>query len=143
MLKSLAIRNFTVFPDANLRFAKNLNVVVGENGSGKTHILKLAYSGIATSANLAREHSDSPGKAQWQMALAAKLKGVFRPDGLGRLVRRSRGRSKCDLSFTFDQRQLSFQFGFDYEETLSAPVFDSKSCFTESSYDLWSRWHLW
>ena len=114
MLKSLAITNFTVFPRANLRFGKNLNVIVGENGSGKTHILKIAYSGIAASAKLAREQSVSgaTGKAQWQMTLAAKLKGVFRPDGLWRLVRRTRGRSKCELIFSFNETKLNLQFGF-------------------------------
>jgi len=118
MLTSLTIQNFTVFPNANLRFGKNLNVIVGENGSGKTHILKAAYSGIAFSAEMERERvvagasSMAPGKAQWQMGLAAKLKGVFRPDGLWRLVSRSRGRSKCELTFAFSATNLNFHFSF-------------------------------
>lgn len=48
MLKSLRLRNFTLFRDTTFQFGKNLNVVIGENGTGKTHILKAAYSGIAT-----------------------------------------------------------------------------------------------
>ena len=47
MLKSLELENFTVFPSAQLSFGRNLNVFVGENGSGKTRILKAAYSAIA------------------------------------------------------------------------------------------------
>ena len=43
MLKSLKLQNFTVFPEADLKFGKNLNVIIGENGSGKSHLLKAAY----------------------------------------------------------------------------------------------------
>jgi recombinational DNA repair ATPase RecF len=46
MLKNLHLRNLTVFPDANLQFADGLNLVVGENGTGKTHLLKAAYTAI-------------------------------------------------------------------------------------------------
>ncbi|GLX89990.1 hypothetical protein Pfra02_25590 [Pseudomonas fragi] len=41
MLKQLNIKEFTVFEEANLRFGKQLNVIVGENGAGKTHLLNL------------------------------------------------------------------------------------------------------
>ena len=50
MLKSLEIKNFTAFGSADLQFAKGLNVFVGENGTGKTHLLKLPYAVMATSA---------------------------------------------------------------------------------------------
>ena len=50
MLKSLHLKNFTVFSDSRFTFGKNLNVIVGENGAGKSHILKAAYAAIAVSA---------------------------------------------------------------------------------------------
>ena len=50
VLDSLEVKNFTVFPDARLRFAGGLNVIVGENGLGKTHLLKLPYAVMAVSA---------------------------------------------------------------------------------------------
>ncbi len=58
MLKSLHLENFTVFPDVDLTFGKNLNIIVGENGSGKTHILKAAYAAIAVSAARAKDRGD-------------------------------------------------------------------------------------
>lgn len=36
--------NFTVFEHIGIPFNKGLNVLVGENGMGKTHIMKLAYA---------------------------------------------------------------------------------------------------
>lgn len=65
--------------------------MVGENGTGKTHILKLAYACIHVM------HQDSikavlstPLIPQLKSAVAAKLLAVFKPDELGRLARRSR-----------------------------------------------------
>lgn len=43
MLKQLTLHNFTVFKEAHLTFSPGLNVIIGENGTGKTHLLKLAY----------------------------------------------------------------------------------------------------
>ena len=50
MLSSLVLKNFTAFSEAEFRFAPQLNVIVGENGAGKTHVLKVAYSAIYVSA---------------------------------------------------------------------------------------------
>ncbi|KQB52891.1 hypothetical protein AQS70_12665 [Pseudomonas endophytica] len=97
MLKQLDIKEFTVFEEANLRFGKQLNVIVGENGAGKTHLLKLAYSGLATCwEEGSKPHlaSSTPTKTILQKSLADKLLGVFRPETLGRLVRRKPGRGR-------------------------------------------------
>lgn len=54
MLKSLQLKDFTVFPDSDIRFEENLNVVVGENGLGKTHLLKLAYPQVVELNDMTR-----------------------------------------------------------------------------------------
>jgi len=43
-IKGISIENFTVFQKEDLTFSDGLNVVVGENGAGKSHLLKLLYS---------------------------------------------------------------------------------------------------
>lgn len=43
MLKRLHLRNFTVFEDADFEFGPGLNVIVGANGTGKSHVLKAGY----------------------------------------------------------------------------------------------------
>ena len=84
MLKSLEIRNFTAFGKAELQLAKGLNVFVGENGTGKTHLLKLLYAVLATSAEGRRRGSGTkPVKAPLQRDIPQKLMQVFRPESLG------------------------------------------------------------
>ena len=41
--RSLRLQNFTAFADATFEFVPGVNVLVGENGTGKTHALKALY----------------------------------------------------------------------------------------------------
>ena len=112
MLKSLVIENFTAFASARLDFGTRLNVIIGENGLGKTHLLKLPYAVLAALA----EPEPSPNgrrltKGELQRGLARKLVGVFRPESLGRLARRQRGRERARIELVFsdarDENELS------------------------------------
>ncbi len=64
MLKSLDIKNLTVFAEASLEFSPQLNVIVGENAVGKLHLLKMPYAILATSAEERRKPgAGSPTRA--------------------------------------------------------------------------------
>jgi len=113
MLKTLNIRNLTVFPEANLGFAKNLNVIVGENGAGKTHLIKMAYSVLSVLSEQGRRKSDTPPtKVVLQQRIAEKLVNVFQPDQLGRLARRKQGRERCEIVAEFKDAQSKLAFSF-------------------------------
>ena len=113
VLKRLSIRNLTVFPEAIFDFSPQLNVVIGENGAGKSHLLKAAYSVLAASAEEGRKpNAGLPTKSLLQSKLAEKLIAVFRPETLGRLARRKQGRERCELDFEFDDPKLNVKFNF-------------------------------
>jgi len=113
MLRALELRNFTVFADVQFAFGRHLNVIVGENGLGKTHILKAAYCVPAVSARGAREAAgDVPTRSYLQTALAQKLRSVFKPDELGNLARHQAGRSRSAVSCQFEDAALDLEFTF-------------------------------
>ncbi len=115
MLESLTLQNFTAFSKAEFKFADGLNVIVGENGTGKTHVLKAAYSAIYVCARGGRDSgSPSPTKVHLQTAVAGKLNAVFKPDELGRLARRDRrGRQRCEVSCSFSPPDNVVSFDFN------------------------------
>lgn len=114
MLDKLGVEQFTVFSQADFGFTNGLNVVIGENGTGKTHVLKLAYSILSVIADGDRfNRSDRPAKGLLEVEVARKLVGVFKPDALGRLARRNRrGRQRSAVTGAFngDAGTLSFEF---------------------------------
>lgn len=113
MLQSLSLKNFTAFGDASFDFANGVNVIVGENGTGKTHILKVAYSVIYVSnEDIRRSGPPTPFKPYYRNAIAEKLINVFKPDELGRLTRRNRpGRQRCEVGCRFSaNHNLAFSF---------------------------------
>ena len=101
-LKSASIKRFSLFSDVTLDFSPGLNVFIGRNGCGKSHMLKLLYT-------LARESGDVPGNGsvleaeKLENRLASKLAGVFRPEGdhIGRLVQRRKGRGIAEVRAMF------------------------------------------
>src|SRR5690554_2398999 len=114
MLKQLEVENLTLFPNKQcLHFAAVLNVIVGENGTGKTHLMKMAYSLIAASEEAGRKPNiGAPTKTYLQKAYADKLLGVFKPDALGRLASRKQGRARCEILASFDDKALNSAISF-------------------------------
>jgi len=62
MLKRLHLKNFTVFADADFEFSPGLNVLVGTNGTGKSHVLKVGYAVESLGANLVKELAKETAK---------------------------------------------------------------------------------
>jgi ABC-type hemin transport system ATPase subunit len=78
MIESLRLKNFSKFLDFSIQFSPRINIIIGENGTGKTQLLKAAY--VANSML-----SDELQGAD----LAKRLCRIYRPagDNLGKLVR--------------------------------------------------------
>ena len=108
-LRTMSLKRFTILGDLELQFSDNLNVIIGENGVGKTHLLKLAYSLISPSEEAGRKKiAASPTKAYLQKTYADKLNAVFQPESLGRLVSRKQGRERCEIALSFaDESQTT------------------------------------
>jgi predicted ATP-dependent endonuclease of OLD family len=64
MLTHLKLKNFTAFTEADFEFCEGLNVIIGENGTGKTHVLKAAYAAISMSA-FNDNGKRSPNEVAW------------------------------------------------------------------------------
>lgn len=150
MLKRLHLRNFTVFADAEFEFGPGLNVLVGTNGTGKTHVLKAGYSmqfnllyrlKIKTGEyqDLKR---DSNNQDLW--FLEDKIKSIFQPNPfkINELARRGSGMSETvmeiELYYTTWQAKSAIDFTItrpsdpyifplpiiaDSSNILSSPVF--------------------
>lgn len=84
MFTKIVFEDFTAFSKLEVDFSPGINILIGENGTGKTHIIKALYaSADITTSKVTRN-------------LADKINRVFLPSegGIGRLVHRKKGRKK-------------------------------------------------
>ena len=88
MLTGIKIENFTAFDHLEIKLSEGINVLIGANGTGKTHLMKLLYGAMQQADSSAVKTMDQT------------LQGLFLPDALGRLVKRSLGRGKGEFSVT-------------------------------------------
>lgn len=100
MLHTLHIKNFTIFSEAQFEFSPGLNVIIGDNGTGKSHLLCLGYATLSVLHEALQDSQhQAKNKELWQRDLADKLKTVFRPEKLGRLCR-LRQRQRAEIKMT-------------------------------------------
>lgn len=48
-IESIELKNFTVFKSLKIDFSKGINIIIGENGTGKTQLLKAIYADVQIS----------------------------------------------------------------------------------------------
>lgn len=85
MITKFEVQNFTAFTDLRISFQKGINILLGENGTGKTHIMKVLYS----ACSIVDKRLDT--------SFDQKLKEVFLPNTIGRLVHRKKGRNSSTI----------------------------------------------
>lgn len=103
-----------------LTFEPGINLIMGDNGTGKSQLLKLLYSCTSVLHDAVNE-SDMT-KTNLQKKLASKLVGVFSPDSLGRLTNRQRGRAKAQVEIVYvgEKRPLQFSFATNSKTEVKA-----------------------
>jgi len=135
MLKRLRLERFTVFGNVDLHFSQGLNVFIGANATGKTHLMKLAYSILEPCKRTYQAVADPHRSATSQLEdrIASKLSGVFCPEGnrIARLVRRTIGND-----------QLKTDQGIASQASLSVEA-GQTAVATASSADLKANQALW
>ncbi len=96
MITHLQLKNFTAFTELAIDFSPGINIIIGENGTGKTQLLK---------AVLAMSGADARGE-QADESLARKLCRLYQPlSGKVGELRRAGSRGDAQLSATFASGQ--------------------------------------
>ena len=114
-LKSLVVENFVAFQQPLVwKNHASLNVIIGENDTGKTHLLKLIYAMSRSIEDYSKKKA-GPEPRELADLLAQKMRWTFLPQKmeLGRLVTRGSGnRVSVELCWNAGG-YLKFGFGKD------------------------------
>lgn len=99
------IENYTVFQSIDLNFSDGINVFIGENGTGKTHLMKLLYS--------ASQAVDS------RVSFSNKIVRTMLPDdyNISRLITRKNGvgQTNIDISGKNEEDGVESVLGISFD----------------------------
>ncbi len=113
-LTRIKLEKFTAFDKLDLDLSPGINVFIGANSTGKTHLMKLAYA----ACDISKTKTD----------FAQKLIHVFMPSGraIGRLVKRQKVSTRCAVEIYRNRKKLRISFSNHAAVPDSATVTGSK-----------------
>lgn len=116
MINNISLKGFTSFADNSFSFINGVNVLIGKNGTGKTHILKCLAS--ALQARYEFQTKKTTSKEQFEYILAENITHYFKPDFIGNLVNKNIVSGKSTVSIEVDGKELSFTFSTTSKTTV-------------------------
>ena len=94
-IQKISLKNITVFDTLDMQFSDGINVFIGPNGVGKTHLLKILYSACCA--------------ADPRVSFSNKIVSCFAPDEhrISRLVRRKQSNNDAFIHITSKNEKSS------------------------------------
>ena len=127
------IENFTVFDDLDIHFCAGINTIIGANGTGKSHLLKILYA--MSQYPITTTNTESVGIATHYAT--SLLRGMFKPeDGdTSHLLRNKTSGAVADLTIQTENQTRScrlyanqtYEYGSEPTSVISTP--DNKNIF--------------
>lgn len=116
MIRTLKLKNFTVFKDLEIKFSPKLNLIIGANASGKTHILKAIYASLKGLEQASWDDEEKNSILQANRCITESLIGVFKPDDkLGKLKKIGSGRElQAEVSLQYLDRGSNSELDYSF-----------------------------
>lgn len=110
MLNSIQIKNFGPLSQLDWKNLGKINLIIGNNGCGKSFLLKAMYSAMRT----LEDYNRGDDKRLAAEILATKLYWTFQPEKIGDLVNKQ---AESALSFQLVLDNKNFHYGFGKDTT--------------------------
>ena len=106
MINAVTLRNFGPISEIDWRDLGRLNLIIGENGVGKTFLLKAMYSAIRT----LEDYRKGNNRVGADTILQEKLYWTFQTEQIQNLVNRN-GDGDLEFNMNIDRSNFKYSFG--------------------------------
>ena len=106
-IRSIHLENLTVFENIQIDFSTGINVFIGENGTGKTHLLKTLYAWCGSEICAPNDHGYI-GKADFMANIASCFQNKNPNEILRRILRDSEDNKQITVSIKTEEGEYSF-----------------------------------
>jgi len=156
MIEKISLTNFTVFTRLDVVFSPKINIIIGENGTGKTHLLKAVFA--LCSANNTLKKDIDVSQEEISRLIQERFLNTFMPlkNQIGSMLHfGSKGNAQVEADFEDDKR-IAFTFhensksltiteNKDYQNYVPEPVFIPTKevlALMEGFVSLYNKFHL-
>jgi AAA domain, putative AbiEii toxin, Type IV TA system/AAA domain len=115
MLTRLHLSAFTVFADADFTFGPGLNILVGSNATGKSHVLQAGYAVLAGAVDGHRS-ALADTAAMWAESVQAALRATFQQP-LSALIRHGAEAASLDAEWAGAEHHEPAQLRVRFDAT--------------------------
>ena len=122
MIKRIKLDNCGPIGKLEWNNLSEINLIIGENASGKTVLLKSLYASVKS----IEEYKKGNDHRSYKEILNEKLRWTFQLDKLGNLVKKGNKSNKFKLEMDIDNQKTSFSFGSSAEKGVGE-LFESVS----------------
>ncbi|KAA6316452.1 DNA replication and repair protein RecF [termite gut metagenome] len=119
MIDHITLTNFTNFGNNTFNFCKGINVFIGKNGTGKTHILK------CLAATMYAENKVNIG-------IGEALMRYFKPEALENLIKK--GTDKAEVSIFHNNKTISYTLIHSMDSAAVCSQIDKEETDTNAIY---------
>lgn len=120
-IKSTHLQNFMAFKNFKASWSPEINIISGENGRGKTALIKIMYA-------LAKAWLNSGTKNKANKIFTEKIANTFKPENgnIGRIVQRKQNPEECVCEISIEEHGTPIKTAFgpkakSHIETLTYP----------------------
>lgn len=115
MIDKVVIKNFGLLTDIKWKSLGKINLIIGENSSGKSFLLKALYSTMRT----IEEYKRGDDRRSESEILSEKLYWTFQTEKIGDLVSKSSTDSlSCEI--THNNKEFQYKFGKDTTKNIQS-----------------------
>lgn len=104
-IEEVQLKNFGMIEDFHCNQFSNINLIIGENGTGKTFLLKALYSAVKAMEEYKRGDDITPMNG----ILSEKLRWTFQVDKLGDMVSKTTEEG-LEFQMKIGKQKLGYQF---------------------------------
>lgn len=102
-IKSISVSKFTVFEKNEIQFSSGLNVFIGKNGTGKTHLLKILFSFLKSKIYVLPPITNNISHLE---GVHFRLMGAFKTNSLTSFFRNHNDNSEVKLKMEFTNQKV-------------------------------------
>lgn len=134
MIKSLKLKNFGSVPELQKDDFQNLNLIIGENGTGKTFMLKSMYSALRAVENYRRGDDNK----SFNDLLSEMLRWTYQVEKIGDIVSKSSEKKQSSETLNFEmfinENKVEYSFKGTTKTRINNAKCDEQPCYGNSVY---------